>query len=112
MSVIDHDFGLPQRRIARRFTRLLNLNALHEANVRANPIPYLERASERIYQLEKALFEAAQASAAADDAPASDETILVNKAEYQRLLDCRAIIEKALAQLGPEEEDLPAPGNP
>jgi hypothetical protein len=31
MSVIDHDYGRQQRRIARRFAKLLNLNALHEA---------------------------------------------------------------------------------
>jgi hypothetical protein len=62
MSVIKHDFGLEKRETARRFRKLLSLDALHEANVRANPLPYLERASERIFQLEKTLFEAAQAA--------------------------------------------------
>jgi hypothetical protein len=112
VSVIDHDFSLQQRRIARRFTKLLSLDALHEANVRANPVPYLERASELIYQLEKALFEAAQAAAPHDGEPPSTETILVNKTEYQRLLNCRAIVERTHLQLGPDKEESWAPNNP
>ncbi|MGJ5122771.1 hypothetical protein [Bradyrhizobium oligotrophicum] len=97
MSVIEHDFGMQQRQVERRFRTLLNLDALHEANVRANPIPYLERASERIYQLEKALFDALQAATTAADS--GDETISIGKAEHQRLLQCRAIVERAYAQL-------------
>jgi hypothetical protein len=62
MSVIEHDFGGKRRKADKRFRELLTLDALHEANLRANPLPYLERASERIYQLEKTLFEAAQAA--------------------------------------------------
>ena len=99
MSVIEHDFGLRQRLTERRFGMLLSLDALHEANIRANPLPYLERASERIYQLEKLLFEAAQAAAPPDGTPPSPETIVVSKAEYERLLSCRAIVETALAEL-------------
>lgn len=99
MSVIEHDFGLQQRLTERRFGKLLSLDALHEANIRANPLPYLERASERIYQLEKVLFEAAQAAAPPGDTPPSPETIVVNKAEHERLLNCRAIVETALAEL-------------
>jgi hypothetical protein len=105
MSVIKHDFGLTKHQTARRFRKLLSLDALHDANVRANPIPYLERASERIFQLEKTLFEAAQAAEPASGEPASPETIEVDKAEYQRLLNCRSIVEKGLAQLGSGEED-------
>lgn len=104
MSVIKHEFGKKKRQTARRFRTLLSLDALHEANVRANPVPYLERASERIYQLEKALFEASQATKPAPGQPLSPETVRVNAAEYQRLLNCRAIIEKALADLGASEE--------
>jgi hypothetical protein len=48
MGIIKHDFGLKKRRSIGRFRKLLKLDALHEANVRANPLPYLERASERI----------------------------------------------------------------
>ncbi|XUM19566.1 hypothetical protein ACRAVF_17760 [Bradyrhizobium oligotrophicum S58] len=97
MTIIEHDFGMQQRQVERRFRTLLSLDALHEANVRANPIPYLERASERIYLLEKALFEALQAATAAADA--GDEAISIGKAEHQRLLQCRAIVERAYAQL-------------
>jgi hypothetical protein len=111
MSVIKHEFGLTKRQTARRFRKLLSLDALHDANVRANPIPYLERASERIFQLEKTLFEAAQAAEAPSGEPASGEppspeTIEVDKAEYERLLNCRSIVEKGLAQLGSGEEGI------
>ncbi|GLH81169.1 hypothetical protein SSBR45G_60780 [Bradyrhizobium sp. SSBR45G] len=97
MTVIEHDFGIEQRQVERRFRTLLSLDALHDANVRANPIPYLERASERIYQLEKALFEALQAAtASADD---NGGTISIGEAEHRRLLQCRDIVARAYAQL-------------
>ncbi|CCD85488.1 conserved protein of unknown function [Bradyrhizobium sp. ORS 285] len=97
MTVIEHDFGMQQRQVERRFRTLLSLDALHEANVRANPIPYLERASERIYQLEKALFDALQAATPAADA--DGEMVTIGRAELQRLQQCRAIVESAYAQL-------------
>lgn len=99
MTIIKHDFGKRKRQTIRRFRRLLSLGSLHEANVRANPLPYLERASERIYQLEKALFEAAQAARPPLGQPPLQETVQVNAAEYQRLLACRSAIEKALVEL-------------
>ncbi|CCE06185.1 conserved hypothetical protein [Bradyrhizobium sp. STM 3843] len=106
MSVIEHDFGLKQRESERRFRKLLSLDALHEANVRANPVPYLERASERIYQLEKALFDALQAATLqADD---SADTITVSKADYQRLLNCRAIVAAAFDGLVSDDNENPA----
>lgn len=104
MSVIKHDFGKKNRLIARRFRKLLGLDALHEANVRANPLPYLERASERIYQLETTLFEAAQALKPPFGETPPAETIEVDKAEYRRLLNCRSIVERGLMKLGPREE--------
>ncbi|MGY3454429.1 hypothetical protein [Bradyrhizobium sp. USDA 4353] len=97
MTVIEHDFGMQQRQVERRFRTLLSLDALHEANVRANPIPYLERASERIYQLEKALFDALQV--APPEADADGETVTIGRAELRRLQQCRAIVESAYAQL-------------
>jgi hypothetical protein len=100
MSVIKHDFGSEKCHTARRFAKLVCLDALHEANVCANPVPYLERASEQIYQLEKTLFEAAQASRPQPDEPPSLETMEIDKAEYRRLLVCRSIIESGLARLG------------
>ena len=104
MSIIEHDFGKKKRQIVRRFTTLLSLDALHEANVKANPLPDLERASERIYQLEKTLFEAA-AAAEGPAAPRSPpEMVVIDKAEYHRLLNCRGIIEDALAQVESREE--------
>lgn len=105
MTVIKHDFGLKKRRVVRRFRGLLKLDALHETNVKANPLPYLERASERIFRLEEALFEAAQALKPQHGEPQSSETIVVDKAEYQRLLNCRAIVERSLAELGPAGDE-------
>jgi len=105
MSIIKHDFGMEKRHNARRLTTLLSLNALHEGNVGANPVPYLERASEQIYQLEKTLFEAAQAADPPHGALLSTETIEVNKAEYHRLLACRAIVENGLARLRASDDE-------
>ena len=72
MSVIEHDFGLSNRLTERRFGKLLELDALHEANIRANPLPYLERASERIFRLQAAMFEAIQAAKPPTPGPAPD----------------------------------------
>jgi hypothetical protein len=105
MSVIKHDFGSEDRRAARRLRTLLELGALHEANIRSNPLPYLERASERIFQLEKILFEAVEAATSQSSAPASSEMISVSKAEYDRYLACLAIIENGLARLVLDAED-------
>jgi hypothetical protein len=105
MSVIRHDFDGEQRRTARRLRTLLKLSALHEANIRANPMPYLERASERIFQLEQILFEAVEAATSQTVPSASPEMISVNKSEYQSYLACLAVIEDGLAKLAADEED-------
>jgi hypothetical protein len=105
MSVIKHDFGREDRRTARRLRTLLELGALHEANIRSNPLPYLERASERIFQLEKVLFEAVEAATSQSPPPASSEMISVSKAEYDRYLACLAIIENGLGRLVSDAED-------
>lgn len=105
MNVIEHDFGLAHRLTERRFGKLLELDALHEANIRANPLPYLERASERIFRLQAAMFEAIQA--AKGSTPELDpgvETVLVDRAEYQRLKTCLALLEKAYAEYGACED--------
>ena len=104
MSVIEHDFGLSNRLTERRFGKLLELDALHEANIRANPLPYLERASERIFRLQAAMFEAIQAAKPPTPAAADAENVLVDKAEYQRLKTCVALLEKAYADYGAQEE--------
>jgi len=105
MSVIKHDFGSEDRRTARRLRTLLELGALHEATIRSNPLPYLERASERIFQLEKILFEAVEAATSQSPPPASSEMISVSKAEHDRYLACLAIIENGLARLVSDAED-------
>ena len=105
MTVIEHDFGKEKRDLVRRFTTSLSLDALHEANIQANPLPYLERASERIYQMQKALLEALQAATQpVPDDPAALETIAINAVEYKNLLNCKAIIERALSDLGVIED--------
>jgi len=105
MSVIRHNFDSENRGTARRLRTLLKLSALHEANIRANPLPYLERASERIYQLEKVLFEAVEMAASPTATSGAREMISVSKAEYQHYLACLAIIENGLAQLVAGDED-------
>lgn len=106
MSVIEHDFGLRKRATERRFAKLLTLDALHEANIRANPLPYLERASERIFRLQAAMFEALQAAKAPAPGAAADvENILVDKAEYQRLKSCVALLEKACGEFGSDDDE-------
>ena len=104
MSVIKHNFGSEDRRAARRLRTLLELSALHEANIHSNPVPYLERASERIFQLEKILFEAVEAATSAAPS-ASGEMISVSKAEFDRYLACLAIIEHGLEKLVSDAED-------
>jgi uncharacterized protein YqfA (UPF0365 family) len=109
MSIIEHDFGFASRGQARRLRILLKQSALHEANIRANPLPYLERASEHIYQLEKILFEAVEAAAEPKTA-AAPEMISVSRDEYRRLLVCRAIVKSGFEQLvsgSCEEADVP-----
>ena len=103
MSVIRHKFD--NRGTARRLRTLLKLSALHEANIHANPLPYLERASERIYQLEKILFEAVEMATSQAVASGACEMTSISKAEYQRYLACLAIIENGLAQLVAGDED-------
>lgn len=105
MSVITHDFGGADRNAVRRLRTQLGLEALHEANIRGNPLPYLERASERIFQLEKILFEAVEAATTPSEFRGSSETINVSKAEYDRFLACLAIIESGLARLVSDAEE-------
>jgi hypothetical protein len=105
MSVIKHNFGSEDRKAARRLRTLLELSALHEANIRTNPLPYLERASERIFQLEKILFEAVEAATSQSAASVPSEMISVSKAEYDRYLACLTIIENGLKRLISDAED-------
>ncbi|CCB66859.1 MULTISPECIES: hypothetical protein [unclassified Hyphomicrobium] len=105
MKVIRHDFGKEKRLITRRFRRLLQLDALHEANIRANPLPYLERASERIYQLEKVLFEAIEAAKPALGDTVPTERIEVGNGEYQRLLSCFSIVERGFRELVASDDE-------
>jgi len=105
MSVIRHNFDGESRGTVRRLRTRLQLSALHEANIRTNPLPYLERASERIYQLEKILFEAVETATSQTGTAGAQEMISVSKVEYQRYLACLAIIETGLAQLIADDED-------
>jgi hypothetical protein len=95
-NIIAHDFGHSKRMTARTLRRQLDLDALHEENVRKNPLPYLERASERIFQLEKALFEAHSAAARqhGSDGGMMDR-IDIRQTEYACLIACRDIVARA-----------------
>jgi hypothetical protein len=105
VKVIDHDFGHEKRSKARQLRQLLDLDRLHELNVRDNPLPYLERASERIFQLERALFEARQALEPPADAIGREELVILEKAELDRLLLCAGIVSKAFEALVRDEPD-------
>jgi hypothetical protein len=84
----------------RRFTKLITLEAQHEAKVLANPLPYLERATERISQLEMALLDAAAALEPLSAVPASSvQMVEVDKAEYERLLRCKALLKAAVEKI-------------
>ena len=104
MSVIEHDFGYAKRLRTRQFSRLLELDALHEANIRANPLPYIERASERIFRLRQLLFDALQS--AQPQTSEGDETITVSKAEYLRLKNCLALLERGFELYGREDDSV------
>ena len=73
--------------------------------VEGSPLPYLERASERIFQLEKTLFEAVEAATPRLSPGLSSEMISASKAEYDGFLACLAIIENGLARLVADAED-------
>jgi hypothetical protein len=103
MTIIEHDFGKKDRDSVKRFAKLVTLEAQHEAKVLANPLPYIERANERISQLEMALLEAGNAAnftlGVEPDPAATPEMILIDKADYTRLLRCKELVEAALAKL-------------
>ncbi len=100
MTIIEHDFGKKNRDTVRRFTKLITLEAQHEAKVLANPIPYLERATERISQLEMALLDAARAlEPQPGEQPAPSETVEIDKKEYERLLRCKELLKEAVEKL-------------
>ncbi|MBM3552892.1 MAG: hypothetical protein FJX45_14290 [Alphaproteobacteria bacterium] len=107
MTIIEHDFGLAERLTERRFARLLELDALHEANIRANPLPYLERASERIFRLSEVLHDALAACTAKPPQDALEtRSMVVDAAEYDRLKKCVAILEAGYAKFGAPDDIL------
>ncbi|QXX75784.1 hypothetical protein [Methylovirgula sp. HY1] len=100
MTIIEHDFGKNNRDTVRRFTKLITLEAQHEAKVLANPIPYLERATERLSQLEMALLDAARAlDPQPGEQPAPPQMVEIDKAEYERLLRCKEKLKQAVEKL-------------
>ena len=99
MAVITHDFGGRPRKVVRRFVEQLTLDALHEENIAKNPLPYLERASERIFQLEQWIFDALKA-ARCDAVHTNDP----NAAAHVALLRCRDILEKACEDMALVED--------
>ena len=104
MSVIDHDFGGEPRRKSRKFRKLLGLDTLHESNIRDNPLPYLERAGERIFRLKAALFDADLAASVTAGAETSSRMVTIPQSEYDRLRQCRAIVAEALDRYGRDDE--------
>jgi hypothetical protein len=65
------------------------------------PLPYLERASERIFRLSEVLHDAIAASKTqpTDDA-VEKRNMVIDAAEYDRLKKCIAILEAGYAKFG------------
>ena len=99
MAIIRYDFGKKQRDLVRRFRKRVGLNDAHDARVLANPLPYLERAEQRLFVLEEALRDAAAQLNAPTEADSGSETVTLLRAEHDRLQAARAIILKAAAKL-------------
>ncbi len=99
MTIIEHDFGKRGRDTTRRFSQLMRFDAETAAKVLVDPIPYLERANERMAQLEAALAEAARSAQPSDPPPLQCDMIEIDRADYERLQRCREILETTLRQL-------------
>lgn len=99
MAIIRHDFGKVKRETVRSFRKLVGLDFVHEARVLANPLPYLERAEQRMFLLEEALRDAAAAANAAGSDAAHTDRIEISKAEYESLLACKSIVLRIVARL-------------
>ncbi len=98
--IIEYDFGKKQRPASKRFWKPTGGEAPAAIRpIRSTETP-LERANARIAQLEAALRGAHAAGAGPDDvgqALAARGQILVDAAEYARLLRCRELVAAALA---------------
>lgn len=99
MAIIRHDFGKVKRETIRSFRKLVGLDFAHEERVLANPLPYLERAEQRMFLLEEALRDAATAANATRSDESNAERVEISKAEYDRLLACKSIVLRIVARL-------------
>jgi hypothetical protein len=92
--IIEYDFGKKERPAAKRFGKTAG-----ETGVRlvGGAQVHLELANARIAKLEAALRNA-QAAVSGGKDQAGREKILVDAAEYARLLRCREIVAAALSE--------------
>lgn len=58
-----------------RFARLLSLSALREAQIKANPVPFLNKSADEIARLRKAVESAIMTLSGVDDLDLAQETI-------------------------------------
>lgn len=103
MSVLQFEGGNKKRRACG--ISAIGLAGMRSTSTTSKPTPALsERAGERTFQLESALFEADQAASCEPVKSEMPEPIQVDKAEYLDLLRCREIVRRALAEYVSDEE--------
>ncbi|VFU08911.1 hypothetical protein [Methylocella tundrae] len=91
--IIEYDFGKKERPADKKFGKPTDA---HTVKVTGNAQIHLEFANARIAKLEAAL-RSAQAAATARPSESGREQILVDAAEYARLLRCKELVAAALA---------------
>lgn len=94
--IIEYDFGKKERPAAKRFAKPAAVEAARGAPF-AKAQVHLELANARIAKLETAL-RSAESAARASKHETGREQILVDAAEYARLLRCRELVAAALAE--------------
>ncbi len=94
--IIEYDFGKKERTGEKRFAKTIGADAQHGAKAVGHAQIHLELANARIAKLEAALRNA-QAAAVTPDENAREQ-ILVDAAEYARLLRCKELVTAALTE--------------
>ena len=94
--IIEHDFGRKERRSAKRFWKPPGAEAATSVRPFGKAETLLELANARVAKLEAALRDAHAAASPGEDG-AAQAKILVDAAEYARLLRCRELVAAALS---------------
>jgi hypothetical protein len=93
--IIEYDFGKKERPPAKRFAKPAAADGSNGVKLFGNAQIHLEFANARIAKLEAALRNAHAAAAGAQN-EVGREQVLVDAAEYARLLRCKELVAAAL----------------